>query len=183
MFHKTVLITGASRGIGARMALEFGRLGWNVVVNYHHSQTGAEEVVAAIGRNAIALKANVSKEDDVRRMLLAAKDRFLNIDAVINNAAVTGNGLFCDFSDAKLRAMFDVNFFGICNCIRQVLPDMIRRKQGKIINISSIWGDCRSFLRSCLFGIKSSCDRAYEISGAGTWAFQYTSKLHRAWRD
>ncbi len=155
MRTKTVLITGASRGIGAGMALAFGRAGWNVVINYHTHKKEAEEIAAAIGANALVVQADVAREKEVREMFSLARERFLRVDALINNAAAAKNGLFCDLTDAEMHSLFNVNFFGACNCIREALPMMLARKQGKIINISSMWG---------ILG--ASCEAGYAASKA-----------------
>lgn len=152
---KTVLITGASRGIGAQMALEFGHAGWNVVINYHIHKLKADELAAAIGRNALALQADISSESEVKQMFLATRERFLHVDVLINNAGVAKNGLFSDVPDADIRQLFDLNFFGTCHCIREALPEMVSRKEGKIINISSVWGI-----------VGASCEAWYSASKA-----------------
>ncbi|MGI6664458.1 MAG: elongation factor P 5-aminopentanone reductase [Christensenellaceae bacterium] len=137
---KTVLITGGSRGIGAAMARAFGRDGWQVAINYNENKVAAEEVAAEIGANAAVFGANVSKETEAEALIIRTKEVFGGIDLLINNAGVSSFGLFTDFTDEEARRVMDINFFGACNMLRYVLPEMVSRKKGSVINIASVWG-------------------------------------------
>ncbi len=139
---KTVLITGASRGIGAACALTFAKKGWRVIVNYNASEEAAlalAEKIRALGGEAQLCRADVGVEDDCRRLVEFAES-FGPLDALVNNAAVDLMALFHDVSTADERRLFDINLFGAMNCARFALPAMIRQGSGAIINLSSIWG-------------------------------------------
>ncbi|MEQ8201961.1 MAG: SDR family oxidoreductase [Syntrophomonadaceae bacterium] len=140
---KTVLITGGSRGIGRASAQLFARQGCNVVVNYLHSQQAAQDLVAGLtgeGCGAMACQADVSNREQVEYMVRSVLERFGCIDVLINNAGIAQQKLFTDITDEDWDAMLGVNVKGIFNCCQAVVPGMIRRKRGKIINLASIWG-------------------------------------------
>lgn len=140
---RTVLITGASRGIGRAAALLFAGQGYNVVVNYRASRAQAEELCAQIekkGGSALALGADVSDRAAVEAMVEAAIGHFGRIDVLVNNAGIAGQQLFTDITEAEWDRMFAVDVKGMFHCCKAVLPGMIHRKEGQIVNVSSIWG-------------------------------------------
>ena len=140
---KNVLITGASRGIGRETALIFSHLGYNVIINYNKSKEKAyelEKIITNNGGKAFAVKADVSKKPEVIYMMTEIKNRFGGVDILINNAAVAEQKMFCDITECDWNRMFDINVKGCYNCIQAVLPHMVHKKWGRIINISSIWG-------------------------------------------
>ncbi|HRY13558.1 MAG TPA: 3-oxoacyl-ACP reductase FabG [Syntrophomonadaceae bacterium] len=140
---KTVLITGGSRGIGRASAQLFARQGWNVAVNYLHSQQAALDLVAELtgeGCEVMACQADVSIREQVAGMVREVGDRFGSIEVLINNAGIAQQKLFTDITPEDWDAMLDVNVKGIFNCCQAVVPGMISRKRGKIINLASIWG-------------------------------------------
>lgn len=141
---KTVLITGASRGIGRETALLFARSGYGVAINYNSSVDSAKELlrqIKDIGGNAVLLKADVSDSTQVENMFNSAHQYFgKGIDVLINNAAIALYGLFTDIAEIEYKRLFDINLFGMFNCAKQALSFMISNKSGSIINISSIWG-------------------------------------------
>jgi len=140
---RTVLITGASRGIGAACAAAFAADGWNVAINYFSGEEKALALSSSLkqnGANALAVRADVSDPAQVRDMAAQVLLHFGRIDALINNAGIAQQKLFCDLTDADWDRMFDVNVKGVFYCSRAVLPHMIHNKQGKIVNISSVWG-------------------------------------------
>lgn len=140
---ETVLITGASRGIGRQIALTLARGGHNVAVNYHTSKDEAKSLVrelTEIGADADLYGADVSSFEEVKMMYDHFKKRFGIISALVNNAGISEQSLFTDITDEMWDKMLDINLKGVFNCSKLFLPDMIRRKKGKIINISSVWG-------------------------------------------
>ncbi len=140
---KTVLITGSSRGIGRAIAQLFAENNYNVIINYLHSEDDAYALVSSLSRQgykAIALQADVARSDQVKAMFDHAVTSFGTIDVLVNNAGVAQQKLFTDITEDDWDRMMDVHVKGIFNCCQCVLPDMISRKQGKIINIASIWG-------------------------------------------
>lgn len=141
---KTVLITGASRGIGRACALAFANRGMNVVINYNKSEKAAAALADEIEKNnnasVLSVKADVSNAAEVDAMFKRAEEAFGGVDILVNNAGVSKSGLFTDITDAQRDELFGVNVFGAFNCARAALPYMIHEKCGRIINVSSMWG-------------------------------------------
>lgn len=146
---KTALVTGASRGIGASVAMALAMDGYTVAVNYAHSEKAAEEVAAKCGGRAV--KADVSDMEQVLRMY----DEIEGADVLICNAGISDYGLFSETDINTWRRIFAVNVEGAYNCIQAALPAMVRRKSGVILTISSVWGVCGA-----------SCEAAYSSSKA-----------------
>lgn len=140
---RTVLITGASRGIGRETAILFASKGYNVVINYSKSELKAKLLASELiaqGLSAVAIKADVANGKQVEGMVNTANKLFGSIDILINNAGISQQKLFTDVTEPEWDEIFDVNVKGMYNCIKAVLPSMISNHEGKIINISSIWG-------------------------------------------
>jgi len=143
VMKKTVLITGSSRGIGRAIAELFAENNYNVIINYLHSEEDAHTLVSSLGKqgySALAVRADVAMIDQVKTMFDQVITRFGAIDVLVNNAGIAQQKLFTDISENDWDRMMDVHVKGVFNCCQCVLPNMISRKQGKIINISSIWG-------------------------------------------
>ena len=156
--RKIALVTGASRGIGRGIALQLAREGWDVCVNYIQQREAAEAVAAqirSIGQNAMAYQADVADGEAVNAMVRAAEAQLGPVSLAVNNAGISGQGLFQDTSDEMWDRHMAVNLGGARNVIRAVLPHMLSEKSGCIVNISSIWG-----LRG------ASCEVAYACSKA-----------------
>lgn len=143
VMKKTVLITGSARGIGRAIAQLFAENGYNVVINYLHAQDAAQALASTLisqDCNAIAVQADVSKFDQVQAMVEQSIECFGKIDVLINNAGFAQQKLFTDITETEWDQMMNVHIKGVFHCCQSVLPAMISRKQGKIINIASIWG-------------------------------------------
>jgi len=140
--NKTALVTGSSRGIGRAIAEYFGKNGYNVVVNYIKNAEKARETVDIINgySRAIAVQADVSKEEDVKRMLDKAKLEFGKIDVIVNNAGICHYELTDMTTADTFGRIHDVNVRGIHNVVKNILPHMLSKGEGNIINIASIWG-------------------------------------------
>ncbi len=139
----TVLITGAATGIGRATALSFAADGYNVAVHYNKSEQAALNLCADIaqqGGRAMAVHADVSDAAQVRTMVQRVNEVFGHIDILVNNAGIAQSKLFTELAADDWDAMFDVNVKGVFHCCQSVLPGMISRKKGCIINVSSIWG-------------------------------------------
>ena len=136
---KTVVITGASRGIGAACARAFGEAGWQVAVCWRAEQARAEALAATLPC-ARAFSVDVRSEESVCALFCAVREAFGPVDALVNNAGVAQQKLFTDLSTAEWDDMFAVHVRGAFLCAREALVDMVRRKQGRIVNISSMWG-------------------------------------------
>lgn len=140
---KTVLITGASRGIGAECARLFAENNYNVLINYNNSEQQARELQAEIsskGHSAIVYKADISIKSEVEKMFEIANQAFGLVDVLINNAGIVEHRLFTDIELKDWDRMFDINVKGTFLCSQVALKGMIANHKGKIINISSIWG-------------------------------------------
>lgn len=172
MRQKTVWITGASRGIGRQAALDFGRQGWNVVIHCHTHREEAEAVRQSIGRNAIVTAGDVASREEVHAVYQKALDAFGRVDVLINNAAVSSQELFTEMQEENWRRIFAVNVGGVYHCTQTVLPDMIRRREGKIVNISSMWGQvgascevCYSATKAAVIGMTKALAKEVGLSG------------------
>lgn len=140
---QVALVTGASRGIGKAIAQTFAKEGYQVILHYHKNESSAVqamEEMRAKGWDVSVAQADVSDRRQVEDMVSAALSRFGKIDVLVNNAGVAASELFTDITASDWRRMMGVNVDGVFHCCQCVLPGMISRKQGSIINISSIWG-------------------------------------------
>ncbi len=155
---KTAFITGASRGIGASMVRLFASSGYNVAFTYNNSIKEAEALAEETG--ALAIRANSEIEEEIISAVKCACDKYGEIDVLINNAAVSSFSLLTDISLDEWNRTFNVSVTGAFLYSRGVLPGMIRKKQGRIINIASIWG---------LVG--SSCEVHYSAAKAALIGF------------
>lgn len=138
--HKTVFITGASRGIGRAAALRFAMDGWRVGIGYHTSDAEARALIAALaelGTMATAVRGDVASAEDAARMVQETRTALGHIDVLINNAGIAHTALFTDTDYAAWRRLFAVNVDGAYHCTGAVLPDMISRRSGVILNVSS----------------------------------------------
>ncbi len=141
--RKTVIITGASRGIGRAMAERFAAHDYQVLVNYRYSKTSAEQLVAGLrsqGHSAELFQADVASREEATALLEYGFKQFGAVDVLINNAGVAQTKLFTEISDGDWDEMIAVNLKGVFHCCQAALRYMLPRKSGKIINISSIWG-------------------------------------------
>jgi 3-oxoacyl-[acyl-carrier protein] reductase len=135
---KNILITGGSRGIGAAATGVFAQKGYRVFLNYYHSLDKAEEIASKTG--AIPVYADVSNPSDVEKMIERIHREYGLVDVLINNAAVAQQKLFSDITIEEWDTMFNINIRAQFLITKAVLPDMIHKKRGKIINLSSVWG-------------------------------------------
>ena len=156
---KTVVITGASKGIGAAMAILFARKDYNVVIGYNDSYQLAKMLSSSLssqGYNVIPVKVNVTNKLETDILIKEAVYNFGTVDVLINNAGVAFNGLITDTDEHDADRIFDINLKGVFNCCKSVTPVMVNQKSGKIINISSMWGQ-----------VGASCEVAYSAAKAG----------------
>ena len=139
---KVAVVTGASKGIGAGIALKLAAEGAALVVNYASDKKGADRVVSEItgnGGKAIAVQANVAKPEDIRRLFAEAKKAFGRLDILVNNAGITssGDGSPGAASLEAVRRTFDTNFFGTLAVTQAMLPLLKRSASARIVNLSS----------------------------------------------
>ena len=155
---KTVLITGASRGIGAAAAELFAEHGYNVAINYKNSRERAVALAEKIG--GIAVCADVADREQVKKMIETVHVYYGKIDVLINNAGIAKQNIFTDISDAEWDNIFNVNMKGTYIVTQEAVRDMIHNKWGHISNISSMWGVTGG-----------SCEVAYSASKAAVIGF------------
>ena len=145
---KNALVTGASRGIGRAIAVELAKNGANVAITYVNSKDKAEEVVNEIkgyGVKAIAIKADVSQEEEVLNMVKIVKESIGSIDILVNNAGINRDNLLMRMSTEDWDKVIDTNLKGTYLCSKALIRDMIKKKSGKIINIASVAGVAGNF--------------------------------------
>ncbi|OOM79852.1 SDR family oxidoreductase [Clostridium sp. BL-8] len=141
---KVALITGASRGIGRAIAIELAKEGASVVINYSKDDDGARETLEEIkkaGGYGIIVKGNISSFKNCETIVNEVIAAMGRIDILINNAGISKIGLFMDSTEDEISEIVNTNLLGSMYLTKHVLKYMISRKQGNIINISSIWGE------------------------------------------
>lgn len=149
--RKTILITGASRGIGRAVALCLEDKNLNVVINYMKEDLMADEVVEILrkkGLNAVKFKADVGDFEQVKKMFNFIEDKFSHVDILINNAGIADINFAQDISVDNWKRIFDVNVHGMFYCTKLALKHMIFNKNGIIINLASIWGQIGGSMES-----------------------------------
>ena len=151
---KTVLITGASRGIGAAIAAEFARGHYHLVLNCIHSadelEALAEELRETCQTNVLTCVGDIGDSSFVDRMFAEANTQFGGIDILVNNAGISHIGLLDQMTPEEWDRILSTNLSSVFYCCRQAIPHMVHQKSGKIINISSVWGI-----------VGASCEAAY----------------------
>ncbi|WP_059170106.1 3-oxoacyl-[acyl-carrier-protein] reductase [Bacillus sp. FJAT-27445] len=140
---KSALVTGASRGIGREIALELARQGANVVINFAGSEAKANEVaeeIKAMGREAFAIQGDVSNSDAVAAMVKETVERFGTLDILVNNAGITRDNLLMRMKESEWDDVININLKGVFLCTKAVTRQMMKQRNGRIINIASIVG-------------------------------------------
>lgn len=140
---KNAIVTGASRGIGRAIALLLAQYGANIIINYTSNKEAADEVIKQIkeyGVTAIAVRCDVTNSDHIKKMIEVAEENFDAIDILVNNAGITRDNLLLRMKEEDWQQVMDVNLKGVFLCTKAVIRKMMKQKQGKIINISSIVG-------------------------------------------
>lgn len=155
---KTVLVTGASGGIGSAVARLFAENGYNVAVHYHTAKEVAQRLSEEIGGMAVC--ADMTDEDEIKAMIEAVEKKYGGVDVLVNNAGIAMQKMLCDTDKAEWDRVFSVNMTATFLASKYVMEGMVRRKAGKIINISSIWGE-----------VGASCEVAYSASKAAVIGF------------
>ena len=140
---KIAVITGAGRGIGRAIALQFAGYGAKVVVNYRNSIAQVEELLAEIknaGGEAIAVRADVSLEEEAKALLDGAVEQYGRVDILVNNAGITRDNLLMRMSEEEFDSVMNINLKGTFFCLKYAAAIMLKQRSGKIINISSVVG-------------------------------------------
>ncbi|MBE5890762.1 MAG: SDR family NAD(P)-dependent oxidoreductase [Lachnospiraceae bacterium] len=161
---KVALITGASRGIGAAIARAFGAAGYHLVLCCKNHSDRLNELAKAIHREyeveVRCHQGDVSDAAFVRKMVEESIEEFAQIDVLINNAGISMVGLLQDLSDEDWEKILSVNLSSVFYACKAVIPSMVRRQSGSIINISSVWGN-----------VGASCEVAYSATKGGINSF------------
>lgn len=137
---QVAVVTGASRGIGAAVAALLAEHGCDVAVNYRQNEASAcqvAEVVRSAGRRALVVQADVAEPEQARALMERARDELGEIQILVNNAGIVADGLLLSQEPAELAALIHTNLLGPIHCTRAVAMQMMRRRRGRIINISS----------------------------------------------
>lgn len=157
---KTAVITGAAKGIGAAIAVAFAKSGYKVVINYNKSEERARQLCQILNDTypceAVCIQADVSTYDGAKKLISESLSAFGDIDVLVNNAGIAQQKLFTDISNDDWQAMINTNLSSVFYTSREVVPFMVSRKQGSIVNISSIWGETGG-----------SCEVHYSAAKAG----------------
>lgn len=156
---KTAIITGGAKGIGKAIVEKLASDGYNIILNYLHSQEQAKEIKKQLGSRGCNIEiygADVSKREEAENLVKFAKNTYGTVDILINNAGIDQWKLFCDITDEDWNYVISNNLTSAFYMTQEALKYMIPNKSGCIINISSIWG---------MTG--ASCEVAYSVSKAG----------------
>lgn len=143
MGNKVALITGGSRGIGRAIALKLSEEGYNIAISYINNKDRAEEVIGKIEKNGVkglAIKADVSKEDEVDNMMNMIKEQLGTVDVLINNAGITKDNLLIRMKTENWDQVMDTNLRGVFLCTKAVAREMMKKRYGKIVNVASVVG-------------------------------------------
>jgi len=163
MQRKTTLITGASRGIGAACAMRFAKDQYDVIVHYNKHEEEALALCRQIqtnGGQAFTMQADLAKPQEVKNLAERVLSQHGGVDVLINNAGTALYKMLCDTTEDDLERIFNINILSMMTLTQALLPPMIHKKEGHIINLSSIWG---------LTG--ASCEVAYSTTKAAVIGF------------
>ena len=159
MEKKIIIITGASRGIGREIAKTLAREGYTIIANYNKSEREAQKLKKELqeeNKEIDIYKANIANEEETQEMIKYVIKKYKKIDVLINNAGIDKIQLVTEVTKKDWDEIINTNLYGTFYISQQAAKNMIQNKQGKIINISSIWGQ-----------IGASMEVVYSISKAG----------------
>lgn len=172
---KTVLVTGASGGIGKAICLEFARGGYNVALCYNNGENEAkilEKEILNFNKNVMSVKCDLTDALQIKNMIKLVNEKFGGVDVLVNNAGVSSIKMLCDVSEKEWDNTFDVNVKSAYLCINEVSPYMVHNKWGRIINISSVWAHMGSACeahycasKSALLGLTKALSKELALSG------------------
>ncbi len=163
MEHKTVLITGASRGIGRAIALKFAAEGYDTAITANKSAAELAATADEIRALHVACRpflADVSSYESMREVFTALEKDWGTPGILVNNAGIASLGLFTESSPSEYMHLIDTNLISVLHCCHLAVPGMVRRGTGRILNISSVWGICGA-----------SCEAAYSAAKSGVNGF------------
>ena len=157
--NKTVLITGSGRGIGKAIAIKFAKEGYKIAINSNKSKNELEETkeeLLSYNIPVFSLQGDVGSYDFCKNFVSESKAKFGSVDILINNAGISHIGLFSEMTPDEWNNIINTNLTSVYNLSSLVIPDMVRNKSGKILNISSVWGN-----------VGASMEVAYSASKGG----------------
>ena len=157
--ERIAIVTGASRGIGREIAKSLARQNIKVIANYNSSEEKAIELKEELEKEGIEIdiiKADVSKREDIKKMITYTINKYKKVDILINNAGISEYKLFTEETDEDWNRIINNNLYSAFITSQEIIPNMIKNKKGCIINISSIWGM-----------VGASMEVLYSISKAG----------------
>lgn len=163
MNKKTILVTGSSRGIGKAIAVKFAKKGCNVVINCVHDEAALLKTKAELESYQVSCHAflgDMGNIEAARELFRQIKKLYGDLDVLVNNAGISYVGLFTDMTPEDWNKVITTNLTSVYNCCSLAVPDMVRKQSGKIVNISSVWGNAGA-----------SCEVAYSASKGGMNAF------------
>ena len=141
--RKVVFVTGGSRGIGKAIALKYAQNGYNVIINYVSDKTNVEELqkeFTKLNVECLIEKSNVSKSEEVEKIVKKAIEKFNKIDVLVNNAGITIDGLLMRMKEEDFDKVIEINLKGTFLVTKSVIPYMLKKRDGKIINLASVVG-------------------------------------------
>jgi 3-oxoacyl-[acyl-carrier protein] reductase len=172
---KAALVTGASGGIGQAITLELAQAGFDIAVHYNSNAKKAEEVaesIIALGRSAVAIKADVTSPDSCRQLIKQCVEYFGGIYALVNNAGITNDDLVMRMTDEQFNSVIRANLNSCFYCTREVAPYMLKARQGRIVNITSVVGIIGNAgqanyaaSKAGVIGLTKSCAREFARRG------------------
>ena len=157
--EKTIIVTGGSKGIGKEIVIELARNNYNVILNYNKSEEEAKNIQKLLlneNKKINIFKADITKREEVNKLINWVINKFGKIDVLINNAGISQIKMFTDLTDDDWNNMIKTNLTSVFYMTQAVVPYMVHEKNGCIINISSVWG---------LVG--ASCEVHYSAAKAG----------------
>ena len=141
--RKVAFVTGGSRGIGKQVALKFAKNGYNIVINYVSDNTdikGLQEEFEKENVEILLVKADVTKKEEIQNLVKTAIEKFGHIDVLVNNAGITRDGLLMRMKEEDFDKVIEINLKGTFLVTKEVIPYMMKKREGSIINISSVVG-------------------------------------------
>lgn len=173
MKSRTVLITGGARGIGKATAIAFAEKGYNIIISYNRTDaTDTIRQIKEFGVSALSIKADITNDTERKMLAEKAVEEFCGLDVLVNNAGIMWQGLFTDMTQQEWQNIFNVNVTGSAMLTKEILPHMISRKRGAIINVSSVWGElgastevAYSASKAALIGFSKALAKELEPSG------------------
>lgn len=161
--NKVALVTGGSGGIGKAIIMKLYSKGYNVAFTYNSNQDSAFDIISELNSQShpvLALQCDISDTKQITDMIDKVITQFGRIDVLVNNSGIAWQGLFTDMTSSEINRILDVNVKGTLNVTYNIIPYMVKKHCGKIINISSMWGQ-----------VGASCEVVYSVSKSAVIGF------------